>query len=860
MPAASPSRAGVSVDGLRMSRPEHASEQDADRLADEIVSGRPLRARAMAAAAGTAGDAAPTANQLATIRPVVSGGRPLDRALRERYETSLGVELAGVRVHDDANADRAARALGAEAFAVGNHVVFGAGRYAPGNDRGERLLAHELVHVAQQQQGGLAVIQRKLSSEPARARELEDVSPELKQEAEQLISAHTRFFNLDEARLGATLAARAEAGRFDLVYAVIASVHDTDRDDLAVAFFRCASDDQLTAWLGAPRSLRMLGWLQQYLMSDLVFEDERQQLLRLDRLKKARDQREWARSHPGKTEPAPVTLDGPVSRKSPGQLAAAFPQARVAAFPEGKLRHGDELEGLSQSQWYELLSHPHREGPSLVGPLAIRVAGVVVKHETFLVWSEAGHIVAWMPISDLPLGTTRRGSWLLWRDGRELQVIQDRPEDAETIRKRFPRWSERDVERYRSAAGVQNRSLEHFLAVEEQPGPGTTGPRGIQHALHQVQESERDTLTELVQGTFKAFSAVANMEDSKRGLQELGEAGGRRLGKVARRTPSAQSVPPEKPPASGGGEQEIVPPGHESQAEPLKPPVRDETRAAAARMEAASKEVDPDPEAMAAVKDPLPADRGLPGGPSDQGPSSADPLYQARVRLARVRRATPRYTGEREKMDALAAEGKKLARELREAPAPPALPDLQKRTRAFFKGVTEHETWLNKQRGRLKGEFREQRTQDVVGQHYERPFGKGDNAVRRGLKLEGKRTADIVGIHKVYERWLIAENKGGSPTTAVEQLRVTVGGIERSPPEQRVGFTADNVDLRIFVDERNFALMQPSASGREGCWVEDGFLIDAGGFVTVDVGGTPVRVRVSVEPAARPSRSAGGSR
>ncbi|MGH3994607.1 MAG: DUF4157 domain-containing protein, partial [Pseudonocardiaceae bacterium] len=58
-----------------------------------------------------------------------------------------------VRVHTDAQADESARAVGALAYTVGNHIVFAAGRYAPATSNGRRLLAHELTHVVQQSGG-----------------------------------------------------------------------------------------------------------------------------------------------------------------------------------------------------------------------------------------------------------------------------------------------------------------------------------------------------------------------------------------------------------------------------------------------------------------------------------------------------------------------------------------------------------------------------------------------------------------------------------------------------------------------------------------------------------------------------------
>jgi Domain of unknown function (DUF4157) len=81
--------------------------------------------------------------------PGLGAGRPLDVATRQFMESRVGHELGRVRVHTDALAAESARTLGAQAYSVGSHVVFGAGRYDPRTPPGARLLAHELVHVAQ---------------------------------------------------------------------------------------------------------------------------------------------------------------------------------------------------------------------------------------------------------------------------------------------------------------------------------------------------------------------------------------------------------------------------------------------------------------------------------------------------------------------------------------------------------------------------------------------------------------------------------------------------------------------------------------------------------------------------------------
>jgi hypothetical protein len=71
-------------------------------------------------------------------------------------------DLAAVRVHTGTTAAAAAAAVEAAAFTVGNHIVFGAGRYDPISRSGQELLVHELVHVAQSgRDGGTPVVRRR---------------------------------------------------------------------------------------------------------------------------------------------------------------------------------------------------------------------------------------------------------------------------------------------------------------------------------------------------------------------------------------------------------------------------------------------------------------------------------------------------------------------------------------------------------------------------------------------------------------------------------------------------------------------------------------------------------------------------
>ena len=82
-----------------------------------------------------------------------SSGRPLDTGTRDVMGSRLGHDFNNVRVHDDGAAHRAAKSLNADAFTTGRDIYFSRGAYNPSSQAGQRLIAHELAHVAQQNQG-----------------------------------------------------------------------------------------------------------------------------------------------------------------------------------------------------------------------------------------------------------------------------------------------------------------------------------------------------------------------------------------------------------------------------------------------------------------------------------------------------------------------------------------------------------------------------------------------------------------------------------------------------------------------------------------------------------------------------------
>ncbi len=93
-----------------------------------------------------------------------SPGQPLDESSRAYFEPRFGRDFGGVRVHTDSESRALNRELRSRAFAVGNHVAF-AGEERSQVAPGSYLLAHELAHVVQQRQAGVARVMRQPTEE-----------------------------------------------------------------------------------------------------------------------------------------------------------------------------------------------------------------------------------------------------------------------------------------------------------------------------------------------------------------------------------------------------------------------------------------------------------------------------------------------------------------------------------------------------------------------------------------------------------------------------------------------------------------------------------------------------------------------
>ena len=145
----------------KLRRKAESGELPAD-VSRAIGAGRPdvvgpsgiLHMQRLAGNSGVAGFVAQREETESPVKQVVrSPGSPLDSDTRSDMEARLGHDFGDVRVHTDGEAGASAKSVQAQAYTVGNHVVFGEGSYQPGSDSGKRTLAHELTHVVQQRSG-----------------------------------------------------------------------------------------------------------------------------------------------------------------------------------------------------------------------------------------------------------------------------------------------------------------------------------------------------------------------------------------------------------------------------------------------------------------------------------------------------------------------------------------------------------------------------------------------------------------------------------------------------------------------------------------------------------------------------------
>ena len=81
-------------------------------------------------------------------------------------EDRFNTDFSKVKIHNNNSSTHLARQVQAKAFTVGNDIYFNQSYFSPGTTAGNKLLAHELTHVVQQNNGTSNWLQRDLAVEP----------------------------------------------------------------------------------------------------------------------------------------------------------------------------------------------------------------------------------------------------------------------------------------------------------------------------------------------------------------------------------------------------------------------------------------------------------------------------------------------------------------------------------------------------------------------------------------------------------------------------------------------------------------------------------------------------------------------
>lgn len=152
---------------LRIGQPNDRYEQEADRVAEQIMRMPdpgvqrkcPPKEKCPYEEEKTKGlvqlkmDQSSSGAESApdTFLSSLEQGQPLDSATRAFFEPRFGVDFSNVRVHTGSQATESARVVDALAYTCGNNIVFGKDQYRPHNSSWKKLVAHELTHIIQQE-------------------------------------------------------------------------------------------------------------------------------------------------------------------------------------------------------------------------------------------------------------------------------------------------------------------------------------------------------------------------------------------------------------------------------------------------------------------------------------------------------------------------------------------------------------------------------------------------------------------------------------------------------------------------------------------------------------------------------------
>jgi hypothetical protein len=86
----------------------------------------------------------------AALSGLSGGGSKMEPATKAEMESGFGVDFSDVNIHTGSDAVQISKQMGAQAFTKGSDIYFNEGKYQPATTQGKLLLAHELTHTIQQ--------------------------------------------------------------------------------------------------------------------------------------------------------------------------------------------------------------------------------------------------------------------------------------------------------------------------------------------------------------------------------------------------------------------------------------------------------------------------------------------------------------------------------------------------------------------------------------------------------------------------------------------------------------------------------------------------------------------------------------
>lgn len=136
---------------LTISPPNNQQEQESERMAGQVM--RTVQEN---------NKPEPSSHLASEIKSSRGSGPSLSPQTKNQMDGAFGRNFSDVTIHSDGQSTRMAKEIDAKAFTIGSDIYFQSNYFDPKGGTGKRLLAHELAHTLQQQNGSNgATIQRE---------------------------------------------------------------------------------------------------------------------------------------------------------------------------------------------------------------------------------------------------------------------------------------------------------------------------------------------------------------------------------------------------------------------------------------------------------------------------------------------------------------------------------------------------------------------------------------------------------------------------------------------------------------------------------------------------------------------------